>query len=178
MKNHLNLLFRMLYNDEVDIILPKNNVLRASDGKWVIDSILKVETDIRSVYTGDGTTTTFVMAQDAPFTDITVYIDDVEQIYETDFYIRKETQKLVFYTAPANGNQLKLFIVILICNLLNNRQVRGSFFRCNCALIERAVKRIITDQINLGFPFQLFINSKTLRGSFDQGEEIHNRYYS
>src|SRR5210317_291589 len=71
------LLFRMLYNDEVDVLLPKNNVLRASDGKWVIDNILKVETDIRSVYTGDGTTTTFVMAQDSASTEITVYVDDV-----------------------------------------------------------------------------------------------------
>ena len=165
------LLFRMLYNDEVDIILPKSNVLRASDGKWVIDSILKIATNIRSIYTGDGTTTTFVMAQDAPFTDITVYIDDVEQTYETDFYIRKESLKLVFYTAPANQSNIKVVYSNFNINLLNNRQVRGSSSGAT-ALIERAVKRIITDEINIGFPFQLFINSKTLRGSFQQGEVI------
>ena len=48
------LLFRMLFNDEVDIILPKNNVLRASDGKWTIDNVLRIETDIRSLYTANG----------------------------------------------------------------------------------------------------------------------------
>jgi len=165
------LLFRMLYNDEVDVLLPKNNVLRASDGKWVIDNILKVETDIRSVYTGDGATTTFVMAQESPFTEITVYVDDVEQTYETDFYIRKETQKLVFYTAPTNGSTIKVVYSDFDVAVLNNRQVRGVTSGAT-ALIERAVKRIITDQLNLGFPFQLFINSKTLVGSFDQGEEI------
>jgi len=165
------LLFRMLYNDEVDVLLPKNNVLRASDGKWVIDNILKVETDIRSVYTGDGTTTTFIMAQETPFTDITVYVDNVEQTYETDFYIRKETQKLIFYTAPTNGSTIKVVYSDFDVSVLNNRQVRGVTSGAT-ALIERAVKRIITDQLNLGFPFQLFINSKTLVGSFDQGEEI------
>jgi hypothetical protein len=35
------LLFRLLFNDEVDIILPKNNVLKASDGKWTVDNILR-----------------------------------------------------------------------------------------------------------------------------------------
>ena len=58
------LLFRMLFNDEVDIVLPKDNILKASDGKWVIDNVLKVETDIRSTYVGDGTTKTFILAQE------------------------------------------------------------------------------------------------------------------
>ena len=48
------LLFRLLFNDEVDVILPKNNVLRISDGKWTVDNLLKLETDIRSTYTGTG----------------------------------------------------------------------------------------------------------------------------
>ena len=39
------LLFRMLFNDEVDIIFPKNNVLRPSDGKWTVDNVLKVQTN-------------------------------------------------------------------------------------------------------------------------------------
>jgi hypothetical protein len=33
------LLFRMLFNDEVDILQPRNNVLRASDGKWTVDNV-------------------------------------------------------------------------------------------------------------------------------------------
>ena len=43
------LLFRMLFNDEVDIILPKNSVLRVSDGKWTVDNILKIEDNIRNI---------------------------------------------------------------------------------------------------------------------------------
>jgi len=167
------LLFRMLFNDEVDIILPKNNILRASDGKWIIDNILKVETDIRSVYTGDGSTKTFILAQpvDVTASDITVSIDNVQKTVNVDFYIRKETQKLIFHTAPTNGSTISVVYDNFDITLLNNRKVTGVSSGAT-ALIERATKRIITDQLNLGFPFQLFINSKTLIGSFDQGEEI------
>jgi len=165
------LLFRMLYNDEVDILLPKNNVLRASDGKWTIDNILKIETDIRSVYTADGSTKVFKLAQPAAASEITVYVDGTEKTVDTDYYIRKETNKLVFHTAPADTLEIKVVYSNFDIGLLTNRKVTGVTSGAT-ALIERAVKRIITDTLNLGFPFQLFINSKTLTGSFDQGEEV------
>ena len=53
------LLFRMLFNDEVDIILPKNSVLRVSDGKWTVDNILKIEDNIRTINEGNGIKTEF-----------------------------------------------------------------------------------------------------------------------
>ena len=56
------LLFRMLFNDEVDIILPKNNVLRASDGKWTVDNILKIQNNIDLKTTGNVDTNQIVMA--------------------------------------------------------------------------------------------------------------------
>lgn len=165
------LLFRMLFNDEVDILLPKNNVLRASDGKWTVDNILKVETDVRSVYTGNGSETTFILAQEVIATEITVYVDDVEQTVDTDFYIRKETKKLIFHSAPSNGSEIKVVYSNFDISLLANRQVTGVTSGAT-AIVERAQKRIITDTVNLGFPFELFINSKTLSGSFEQGEEV------
>ena len=71
------LLFRLLYNDEVSIIQPRNNVLRASDGRWTIDNVLRVETDVRSVYTGNGANTEFVIAQQVNTGEIDVYVDGV-----------------------------------------------------------------------------------------------------
>ena len=170
------LLFRMLYNDEVDIILPKSNVLRASDGKWVVDNILKIETDIRSVYTGDGTTKTFYLSPcrcpltgNSLFISGTLYVDGVE--VTSGFHIRQESKKLVFDTAPANGAFIQYFYQNIDITMLDNRQIRGRSSGAT-AIIERSVRRIITDELNLGFPFQLFINSKTLNGSFLQGEEV------
>jgi len=165
------LLFRMLYNDEVEIKLPKTNVLRPSDGQWTIDNELKIETDIRSVYTGNGSETTFYLAEEVDSSGVTVYIDDVEQTLNTDYYIRKESLKIVFLSAPSNGASIKVEYSNFTPTLLANRKVTGLTSGAT-AIIERAVKRIITDTFNLGFPYELFINPKTLNGSFETGEIV------
>lgn len=40
--NGLKLLFRILYNEEIDVYLPKLDILRVSDGKWSRDFVLRV----------------------------------------------------------------------------------------------------------------------------------------
>jgi len=174
------LLFRMLFNDEVEILLPKNNVLRASDGKWTVDNILRVETDIRSVYTANGNTsvnatssgnTTFSLAQEVNTDEIEVYVNDTLKTYATDYYIRKESKKLIFNTAPAANAEVKVVYTDFNIDLLNNRQLVGLTSGAT-ALIEKAAKRIITDQLNLGFPFEIFISDKTLVSAFENGEEV------
>ena len=138
------LLFRMLFNDEVAILQPRNNILRASDGKWTVDNILRIETDIRSVYTGDGSNSTFILAQTSGSGEIDVYVDDVLKTEDTDYFIRKETRKVVFVTPPAANSSIKIFYDNFDITLLDNRKVTGSTSGAT-ALIERAVKRIITD---------------------------------
>ena len=174
------LLFRMLFNDEVDILLPKNNILRASDGKWTIDNILKLETDVRSLHIANGNTsptasatgnTTFILAQQVAAEDIEVYVDDVIQTESVDFFIRKETRKLVFNTAPTANSIIKVVYNDFNIELLNNRQIVGDTSGAT-AIIERAVPRIITDQLNFGLPFELFINNKTITGNFVNGETV------
>jgi hypothetical protein len=165
------LLFRMLFNDEVEILQPRNNVLRASDGKWTVDNVLRIETDIRSVYTGDGSNNIFILAQTSNSDEIDVYVNNVLQTEGTDYFIRKETRKVVFVTPPALNASIKIFYDNFDVTLLNNRKVTGLTSGAT-ALIERAVKRIITDRLNFGLPFELFINSRTLISNFTNGEII------
>jgi hypothetical protein len=165
------LLFRMLFNDEVEILQPRNNVLRPSDGKWTVDNILRIETDIRSVYTGDGSNNIFILAQTSNSDEIDVYVNNVLQTEGTDYFIRKETRKVVFFTPPALNASIKIFYDNFDITLLNNRKVTGLTSGAT-ALIERAVKRIITDRLNFGLPFELFINSRTLISNFTNGEII------
>ena len=73
------LLFRMLFGNEVEINYPKNNVLRASDGKWEVENAVKVSTDIYSKYTGDGTTKSFYILGKLGINDVSVYVNDVLQ---------------------------------------------------------------------------------------------------
>ena len=54
-ENSFKLLFRMLFGQELEVKYPKNDVLRASDGKWKRDEVIKVTQDISSYYTGNGT---------------------------------------------------------------------------------------------------------------------------
>ena len=164
------LLFRMLFSEELELIYPKNNVLRASDGKWTVDNILRIDTDIRSVYTATGNTS-FSLAQQVNNDEIEVYVNSVLKVLTTDYFIRKESKKLVFNTAPAANSEVKVVYTNFDITLLKNRQITGVTSGAT-AIVEKSVKRIITDRLNLGFPFELFISDKTLVGTFSGGEEI------
>ena len=50
------LLFRLLFDEEVEIIQPKSNILRASDGKWTVEKAFRISQDIYSTYTANGNT--------------------------------------------------------------------------------------------------------------------------
>jgi hypothetical protein len=155
----------------VDVILPKNNVLRISDGKWTVDNILKLETDIRSTYTGTGSNTTFFLAQQVDPDEVEVYVDDVLKTINTDYTIRKESRKLVFNTAPVSNTAIKVVYDDFDVTLLNNRKITGQTSGAT-AIIESASKRIITDRLNFGLPFELIIDKKTLNGLFTNGEQV------
>ena len=113
-----------LFNDEVDIILPRNNVLRASDGKWTVDNILRIETDVRSVYTADGNTT-FMLAQQVDTDEVLVYVDGVLKSYITDYYIRKESKKLIFNIAPTTNSVIKVVYTDFDVASLKDRKITG-----------------------------------------------------
>jgi hypothetical protein len=173
-------LFRLLFNDEVTILQPRNNILRASDGKWTVDNILKIETDIRSIYVANGNTsstatttgnTTFILAQQVDSDKIQVYVNNVLQTEATDYFLRKETRKVIFNTAPAANSVIKVFYTDFDVTLLNNRKIIGATSNAS-AIVERASKRIITDRLNFGLPFELFINNRTLIGNFLDAETV------
>ena len=163
-------LFRMLFNEELDIIYPKNNVLRASAGNWVVDNKLRVNQDIATVYTCNGTVKTFILAQYSTLNDITVYVNDVVQ--SSGFSLRKEYRKIIFDTPPANGSVVKIVYQAFNIDLLNNRKITGASSGAT-AIVERSSRRIITDQLNLGLPIELVISTKTLLGNFQNGEVVN-----
>jgi hypothetical protein len=163
-------LFRMLFDEELDIIYPKNNVLRASAGNWVVDNKLRINQDIATVYTCDGTVKTFILAQFSNANDITVYVNGVVQ--SSGFSLRKEYRKIIFDTAPANGSVVRIVYQAFNIDLLNNRKITGVSSGAT-AIVERASRRIITDQLNLGLPIELVISTKTLSGNFQNGEVVN-----
>lgn len=162
-------LFRLLFGREVDVIYPKDNILRASDGKWTTNKILRTTQNIFSYHTGNGSAKTFTLAQAVSASGIVVYINNVVQT--TGFYTLKEYSRLVFNVAPANGAEIKVLYTNFDVTLFENRKVTGDFSGAN-ALIESASKRIITDEVNLGFPIELVVSRNSIVGTFADGEDL------
>lgn len=167
------LLFRLLFNEEVDISYPKNNILRASDGKWTIDSSLKIQRNVRTIHEGNGATNEFFIAQPVNSGEIQVYLDGVLQQENVHYTIRKEAKKIVFNTIPSSTAIIRVNYSNYDYNLFKNRRVRGVSSGAS-AIVERAVEKVITDNLNFGLPFELFVSPKTVIGSFINGEQIES----
>ena len=166
-------LFRLLFGEEVNIIYPKNEVLRASDGKWTIENALKVTDGVYTQYIGDGNTKEYILAKcRCPITNqplplnIDVYINDVQQT--AGFYLRQETKKLYFLNAPADGDVIQIYYRNFDYNQLINNQVTGELSGSK-ALIEKISSRLIK-QLEI---HDLYVNTKNILGNFRIGENLN-----
>lgn len=170
-ENSFKLLFQLVFGEDIDVILPKNNVLRPSASNWQVDNKLRVNPDISSRYVGDGTTKTFYLAQQVGTDGVTVFVNNVLQSPGVDYFINKEYRQLNFVTAPSNNSTIIATYDSFDIALLNNRKVTGVTSGAS-AIIESASRRIISDTLNLGLPVELLINPKSLQGSFLNGEIV------
>jgi len=159
------LLFRLLFNEEVEVIQPNQNILRASDGKWLIENAFRISQNVYSNYTGNGTKTTFKLAQVAAAETIAVYVNGVLKTEATDYYVRKESRKLIFNSAPANNSEIKVLYNDFNFEILTNRKLTGSDSSAT-ALVERVSQKTV----NTVPIFELYVNKKTLLGEFTTGE--------
>ena len=159
------LLYRFMFGQELQVIYPKNNVLRASDGKWEIENTLKVSSDFYSYYTGNGTTKEFKILQELDSSQISVYVNDVLQT--TGFYVRKESKKVIFNTAPITGSDIRILHKTLDKTIFTNRKITGELSSAT-ALVEKVSNKIL----NAETVVELYINDKTLIDTFINGENI------
>jgi len=166
------LLFRLLFDEEVEIVQPKSNILRASDGKWVVENAFRITQGVYSSYTANGNTsstatesgnTIFKMAQVASSSEIGVYVNDVLQT--SGYNVRRESKKVVFTTAPSANSQVKILYNDFDYALLENRKLTGTTSGAT-AIVERVGQKTLST----GSAFELYVNDKTLVGSFENGE--------
>ena len=157
------LLFRLLYNEELEILQPKTNILRVSDGKWLVENAFRISNEVYSVYTGDGTTKTFKLAQIAGTNELSVYVNGTLQT--SGYFIRKETRKLIFDVAPSSAADIEVLYDNFNFDVLSNRPIIGETTNAT-AIVERSSQKTLNGEAT----FELFINTKTLVGSFGNGE--------
>lgn len=96
-ENSIKFLFRALYNDEIEIYLPKEDILRASDGKWTLPLALRIDTDDNNIFniantliTGQNSKATAVVEKVVRSVDrqlgityIEAYVSNVDRLFQT-----------------------------------------------------------------------------------------------
>lgn len=93
----LKFLFKALYNDDIEIYYPKEDILKASDGKWVLPLALRIDTNDNNIFNiekcilqGVSSKATSIVEKVIRSVDrqlgvsyIEVYISNIERLYET-----------------------------------------------------------------------------------------------
>lgn len=155
-------LFRLLFNEEVQIIEPKNEVLKASASVWSIENSLRADpNELYLLHTGNGSKTTFLLPSSV-FDVKTVLINGLQT---NDYLVNKQYKKLIFNSAPSNGSIIKVYFDNFDYSLFVNRKVTGKVSRAS-AIVERFAVSLISNR-NIE---DLYVNSKTLVGNFENGE--------
>jgi len=163
-ENSFKLLFRLLFGNEVTVTYPKSEVLRASDGKWLLERYVKVNDEAFVLYTGNGTTKEFKLP-DVTNSGILVYFNGV--LRTTGYFVRKEIQKIYFNVAPANGIEVKIAFTDFNFEVAKTRKLTGVTSGAN-AIVERVGSQILSNKLIHEF----YIDEKTLNGEFAIGELI------
>lgn len=185
-------LFRTLYNQEIDVYFPKQDILRASDGKWKLPQALRLSfADVLTLVPG-GNVNVFISTAN------TVYSNGINLVSEnlavnTSIRIGEEKRRIISVNAPgdfltvdipfastsnnASNTQIydsaRLFRVTpneyenFDVNLLERKQGIGETSRTTC-IIEKAVKSVDKDT---GREFvELYVSNVTRL--FDAGENL------
>lgn len=96
-QNSVKFLFRALFNDDIDIYYPKEDILRASDGKWSLPLALRIDTTDENIFNIAGTLITGSISKSTAIVEkvirsvdrqlgityIEVYISNVERLFTT-----------------------------------------------------------------------------------------------
>lgn len=93
----IKFLFKALYNDDIDIYYPKEDILKASDGKWTLPLALRIDTDDLNIFniektllTGTTSKATALVEKVIQSVDrqlgikyIEVYISNIQRLFAT-----------------------------------------------------------------------------------------------
>jgi hypothetical protein len=164
-ENSFKFLFRLLFGQEATLSYPKNNILRASDGKWQIDKVLKISSDISSVYTADGNTREFMLLSKMSKDQVTVYVNGA--LVTTGFSVYQDYQKIVFDTNLTEGDNLEIYHASVDKGILVNRKITGLLSGAY-AIVEKDFASVLSNDII----YELYIDNKTLVGEFVVGEVL------
>lgn len=102
----VKLLFRLLYNQDIDIFYPKESVLRASSSGWTNIRSLRLDPTMWTIQYGTGTTTRFRALDTSIGATATVYLNGVLQ--SSGYRHSPNEPYIIFDVAPTSGTEVKV----------------------------------------------------------------------
>ena len=157
--------FRLLFDQDIEIKYPSKSILKASDGKWSKENILRLNDAIYSEYISDGLEKTYNLPGIYDRSDLTVFLDGLEV---TDYLVYPEYYKLQFLLDIPEGTAIKVVYNSFQVSLFQNRNLRGLESGAT-AITEKVGTRNSSD---IKF-YEFLINDKTLSGNFKNGEFLY-----
>jgi hypothetical protein len=121
----LRFLFRLLYNEEIEIFYPKQYILKASGGNWITTKTMFLGTSLNVYATGDGVTTNFrVLDTQLVIGNIPIYVD--ETLQTSGYFISNNTPSLIFTAPPtANANIRMVYDATSVISAINDGTIIG-----------------------------------------------------
>lgn len=131
----LKFLFRALFNEEIQIFYPKDDVLKASDGKWILPLALRVDTDDENIFnikncvlTGQNSKATALVESVVRSVDrqlgisyVELFISNVQRLFETG-----ETVTATYGVPPTTVNAK---LIGSLSDIKVDPNFRGTFYR-------------------------------------------------
>jgi hypothetical protein len=175
-ENSFKLLFRMLFNEDVEYKRLSEDILKASDGVWRIENVLRLHKNITSVHQSNGSKTTFDLLYPINNGDIEVYVyitilgQTVLALYDpVNYFVEYESQLIKFNTALPIGEFLVVYKNFdnFDISILQNRLFSGQY--SNASII---VERVEEDNFLDNRILSLFFYSKNYIGNFIRNETV------
>jgi hypothetical protein len=140
-QNSIKFLFRALFNENIDIYYPKDDILIASDGKWVLPLALRVDTNDLNIFNientlivGETSKATAIVEKVLQSVDrqlgityIELYVSNVKRLFDTG-----ETIVANYVDAITNLNvTVSAKLIGSLSEIRINPRFRGAFYNVN-----------------------------------------------
>jgi hypothetical protein len=118
----VRLLFRLLYDQDIDVFFPKESVLRASSSGWTNTPSLRMDPTMWTIQYGDGANTRFRALDTSIGAAVVVYLNGVLQ---SSGYSHSPNEPFIIFTAaPGSGVEVKVeYIGEELTDLFNTNQI-------------------------------------------------------
>ena len=136
-QDSIKFLFRALYNEEIEIFYPKEDVIKTSDGKWFLPIALRLDTSDSNIFKiagrlliGEKSKATAVVEKVISSVDrqlgisyIEVYISNIERLFQTG--------ENVYCTFTENNTEITVFARLIgaLSEIKVDPNNRGEYYR-------------------------------------------------